>query len=111
MGDDTDYRCFNLDMYSKLHFGLGIVSGPLGTGKLTLASAITVPMCLNPAIKHVYLIMSAASNEATNNILDSTNALTKSSIKKFTDDGASANQLMVAPGYSSKRSRRRVSEL
>ncbi|KAG5795246.1 hypothetical protein H9Q69_005708 [Fusarium xylarioides] len=78
--------------FSKLHFGLGIVSGPPGTGKSTLASAITVLMCLNPTIKHVYL--SAASNEATDNILDRTNALAKS-IKKLTDDGVSANQLMV----------------
>ncbi|PNP79505.1 hypothetical protein FNYG_07121 [Fusarium nygamai] len=86
--------------FSKLHFGLGIVSGPPGTGKSTLASAITVLMCLNPTIKHVYL--SAASNEATDNILDRTNALAKSIIEKLTDDGVSANQLMVVRGYRLK---------
>ncbi|TVY63326.1 putative ATP-dependent helicase [Fusarium oxysporum f. sp. cubense] len=86
--------------FSKLHFGLGIVSGPPGTGKSTLASAITVLMCLNQTIKHVYV--SAASNEATDNILDRIDALAKSIIKKLTDDGISANQLMVVRGYRIK---------
>ncbi|PCD30405.1 hypothetical protein AU210_010087 [Fusarium oxysporum f. sp. radicis-cucumerinum] len=86
--------------FSKLHFGLGIVSGPPGTGKSTLASAITVLMCLNQTIKHVYV--SATSNEATDNILDRIDALAKSIIKKLTDDGISANQLMVVRGYRIK---------
>ncbi|KAF5643765.1 uncharacterized protein FTJAE_3064 [Fusarium tjaetaba] len=86
--------------FSKLHFGLGIVSGPPGTGKSTLASAITVLMCLNPTIKHVYL--SAASNEATDNILDRTNALAKTIIKNLTADGVSVSQLMVVRGYRLK---------
>ncbi|EMT73564.1 hypothetical protein FOC4_g10002048 [Fusarium odoratissimum] len=86
--------------FSKLHFGLGIVSGPAGTGKSTLASAITVLMCLNQTIKHVYV--SAASNEATDNILDRIDTLAKSIIKKLTEDGISANQLMVVRGYRIK---------
>ncbi|KAH7144827.1 P-loop containing nucleoside triphosphate hydrolase protein [Fusarium sp. MPI-SDFR-AT-0072] len=86
--------------FSKLHFGLGIVSGPPGTGKSTLASAITVLMCLNQTIKHVYV--SAASNEATDNILDRIDDLTKSIIKKLTDDGVSVNHLMVVRGYRIK---------
>ncbi|RKL47875.1 hypothetical protein BFJ70_g2242 [Fusarium oxysporum] len=86
--------------FSKLHFGLGIVSGPAGTGKSTLASAITVLMCLNQTIKHVYV--SAASNEATDNILDRIDTLAKSIIKKLTEDGISAKQLMVVRGYRIK---------
>ncbi|KAH7475705.1 hypothetical protein FOMA001_g11571 [Fusarium oxysporum f. sp. matthiolae] len=86
--------------FSKLHFGLGIVSGPAGTGKSTLASAITVLMCLNQTIKHVYV--SAASNEATDNILDRIDTLAKHIIKKLTEDGISANQLMVVRGYRIK---------
>ncbi|RYC85559.1 hypothetical protein BFJ63_vAg11529 [Fusarium oxysporum f. sp. narcissi] len=86
--------------FSKLHFGLGIVSGPPGTGKSTLASAITVLMCLNQTIKHVYV--SATSNEATDNILDRIDTLAKSIIKKLTEDGISANQLMVVRGYRIK---------
>ncbi|KAG7410760.1 DNA polymerase alpha-associated DNA helicase A [Fusarium oxysporum f. sp. rapae] len=86
--------------FNKLHFGLGIVSGPPGTGKSTLASAITVLMCLNQTIKHVYV--TAASNEATDNILDRIDDLTKSIIKKLTDDGVSVNHLMVVRGYRIK---------
>ncbi|KAG4277199.1 hypothetical protein FPRO04_07496 [Fusarium proliferatum] len=95
-GDRSKVRQY----FSSLHFGLGIVSGPPGTGKSTLASAITVLMCLNPTIKHVYL--SAASNEATDNILDRTDALAKSIIKKLIADDISVNQLMVVRGYRLK---------
>ncbi|KAI6767580.1 hypothetical protein HG530_005589 [Fusarium avenaceum] len=54
--------------FSKLHFGFGLVSGPPGSGKSNLASVLTILMCYNESIKRVYV--SAASNEATTNILN-----------------------------------------
>ncbi|KAL4728823.1 hypothetical protein ACLX1H_003222 [Fusarium chlamydosporum] len=54
--------------FGKLHLSLGIVSGPPGTGKSHLASVIVILMCFNPSIKQVYV--TAASNGATDNILD-----------------------------------------
>jgi hypothetical protein len=54
--------------FGKLHFGLGLVSGPPGTGKSHLASIVVILMCFNKSINHVYV--TAASNGATDNILE-----------------------------------------
>ncbi|KAF9769124.1 hypothetical protein IL306_013516 [Fusarium sp. DS 682] len=84
--------------FSKLHLGLGLVTGPPGTGKSHLASAIVVLMCLNPSLQHVYV--SAASNGATDNFLDRIAAVAQKTISQLIDHGLDVKHLMLVRGYS-----------
>ncbi|KAF5967313.1 hypothetical protein FCOIX_12024 [Fusarium coicis] len=84
--------------FSKLHLGLGLVSGPPGTGKSHLASAIVVLMCHNPSLRQVYV--SAASNGATDNILERIHDITTKTVTNLIDRGIEVNHLMLVRGYS-----------
>ncbi|KAG5821598.1 hypothetical protein H9Q74_000056 [Fusarium xylarioides] len=84
--------------FSKLHLGLGLVSGPPGTGKSHLASAIVVLMCLNPSLQQVYV--SAASNGATDNILERINDIATKTTGNLIDRGVDVKHLMLVRGYS-----------
>ncbi|KAH7262916.1 P-loop containing nucleoside triphosphate hydrolase protein [Fusarium tricinctum] len=84
--------------FSKLHFGFGFVSGPPGSGKSNLASVLTVLMCFNESIKHVYV--SAGSNVATTNILNRMNDIATTITHKLTDRGYQSKRLMFIRGYS-----------
>ncbi|KAF5548331.1 hypothetical protein FPHYL_9946 [Fusarium phyllophilum] len=84
--------------FSKLHLGLGLVSGPPGTGKSHLASAIVVLMCHNPALRQVYV--SAASNGATDNILERIHDVATKTTTNLIDCGVDVKHLMLVRGYS-----------
>ncbi|KAJ4251889.1 hypothetical protein NW762_011186 [Fusarium torreyae] len=84
--------------FAKLHFGFGLVSGPPGTGKSHLASIIVVLMCYNRTIEHVYV--SAASNGATDNILDRIHDIARATTSKLIDNGIGIKHLMLVRGYS-----------
>ncbi|CEI42076.1 unnamed protein product [Fusarium venenatum] len=61
--------------FGKLYLGLGLVSGPPGTGKSHLASIVVILMCFNKFINHVYV--AAASNGATDNIIERIDSMTE----------------------------------
>ncbi|KAF5644460.1 hypothetical protein F52700_2459 [Fusarium sp. NRRL 52700] len=84
--------------FSKLHLGLGFVTGPPGTGKSHLASAIVVLMCHNPSLRQVYV--SAASNGATDNILERIQDIATKTTSHLIDSGADVKHLMLVRGYS-----------
>nr|RBQ85985.1 hypothetical protein FVER53263_06599 [Fusarium verticillioides] len=84
--------------FSKLHLGLGLVSGPPGTGKSHLASAIVVLMCHNHSLRQVYV--SAASNGATDNILERIQDIATKTTTNLIDRGVDVNHLMLVRGYS-----------
>ncbi|KAF5533609.1 hypothetical protein FNAPI_12626 [Fusarium napiforme] len=84
--------------FSKLHLGLGLVSGPPGTGKSHLASAIVVLMCHNPCLRQVYV--SAASNGATDNILERIQDIATKTTTNLIDRGVDVKHLMLVRGYS-----------
>ncbi|OBS20115.1 hypothetical protein FPOA_11837 [Fusarium poae] len=82
--------------FSKLYLGLGLVSGPPGTGKSHLASIIVILMCFNKSIKHVYV--SAASNGATDNIVERIDGIAKKITAALA--GSHVKNLMLLRGYS-----------
>ncbi|KAF5702111.1 hypothetical protein FMUND_13606 [Fusarium mundagurra] len=84
--------------FSKLHLGLGLVSGPPGTGKSHLASAIVVLMCFNPSLQQVYV--SAASNGATDNILERIHDIATKTTTNLIGSGVDVKHLMLVRGYS-----------
>ncbi|KAM0545572.1 hypothetical protein ACHAPJ_011272 [Fusarium lateritium] len=84
--------------FSKLHLGLGLVSGPPGTGKSHLASIVVMLMCFNRSIENVYV--SAASNGATDNILDRIHDVTSTTISKLIENGLDVKHPMLLRGYS-----------
>ncbi|KAF5233165.1 hypothetical protein FANTH_12641 [Fusarium anthophilum] len=84
--------------FSKLHLGLGLVTGPPGTGKSHLASAIVVLMCHNPSLGQVYV--SAASNGATDNILERIQDVATKTTTSLIDAGVEVKHLMLVRGYS-----------
>ncbi|RFN50465.1 hypothetical protein FIE12Z_5228 [Fusarium flagelliforme] len=81
--------------FGKLHLGLGLVSGPPGTGKSQLAAILVVLMCFNDSIQQVYV--AAASNGATDNILDRIDGMAQKVSERLQGD---FKQLMVLRGYS-----------
>ncbi|KAJ4015449.1 hypothetical protein NW752_006912 [Fusarium irregulare] len=81
--------------FGKLHLGLGLVSGPPGTGKSHLAAILVVAMCFNSSIQHVYV--TAASNDSTDNILDRIDAMAQEVTGKLQGH---AKHLMALRGYS-----------
>ncbi|KAJ4135210.1 hypothetical protein NW768_004831 [Fusarium equiseti] len=81
--------------FGKLHLGIGLVSGPPGTGKSHLAAILVLLMCFNNSIKQVYV--AAASNGATDNILDRIDDMAKKVAAKPQGD---SKHLMVVRGYS-----------
>ncbi|RSL68091.1 hypothetical protein CEP53_002710 [Fusarium sp. AF-6] len=83
--------------FSKLHFGIGLVSAAPGMGKSHLASIIITLMCLNPSIQQLYV--SAASNGATDNILERTNNIAKPIVDKLIHAGYPVKRLMLIRGY------------
>jgi hypothetical protein len=84
--------------FSHLHMGLGLVSGPPGTGKSHLASVLVMMMCFNHSIKHVYV--SAASNGSTDNILDRIDNIATKTTQRLIEDGSEIKHLMLVRGYS-----------
>jgi hypothetical protein len=86
--------------FSKLHLGLGLVTGPPGTGKSHLASALIVLMCLNPSLHHIYV--SASSNGATDNILERIHGIAMKTTSNLIDRGLDVKHLMLVRGYSVK---------
>ncbi|KAI6747699.1 hypothetical protein HG531_008241 [Fusarium graminearum] len=82
--------------FGKLHLGLGLVSGPPGTGKSHLASIVVILMCLNKSIKHVYV--AAASNGATDNIVERIDGMAQTIIGTLL--GSDVKHLMLLRGYS-----------
>nr|CEG04354.1 unnamed protein product [Fusarium clavum] len=81
--------------FGKLHLGLGLVSGPPGTGKSHLASIIVILMCFNKSIKKIYV--TAASNGAADNILDRIDGMAR----RITDNlQGDFKHLMLVRGYS-----------
>lgn len=82
--------------FGKLQLGLGLVSGPPGTGKSHLASIIALLMCHNKSIKHVYV--TAASHGATDNILERINNMAQAVNDKLHD--TDHQHLMFLRGYS-----------
>ncbi|KAG4283192.1 hypothetical protein FPRO06_09865 [Fusarium proliferatum] len=84
--------------FSKLHLGLGLVTGPPGTGKSHLASAIVVLMCHNPSIQKVYV--SASSNGATDNILERIQDIATKTTTSLIDRDVDVKHLMLVRGYS-----------
>ncbi|KAF5663473.1 hypothetical protein FDENT_13119 [Fusarium denticulatum] len=84
--------------FSKLHLGLGLISGPPGTGKSHLASAIVFLMCHNSALRQVYV--SAASNGATDNILERIHDIATKTTSNLIDRGVDVKHLMLVRGYS-----------
>lgn len=83
--------------FSKLHFGIGLVSAAPGMGKSHLASIIITLMCLNPSIQQLYV--SAASNGATDNILERVSYIAEPIVSKLIDAGHPVNRLMLIRGY------------
>ncbi|CAG1994200.1 unnamed protein product [Fusarium graminearum] len=81
--------------FGKLYFGLGLVSGPPGTGKSHLASIVVILMCLNKSIKHVYV--AAASNGATDNIVERIDGMAQTIIGPLL--GSDVKHLMLLRGY------------
>ncbi|KAF4969297.1 hypothetical protein FSARC_3452 [Fusarium sarcochroum] len=84
--------------FGKLHLGLGLVSGPPGTGKSHLASIIVMLMLFNHTIEHVYV--SAASNGATDNILDRIHDVVRTTTIKLMDNDLDIKHPMLVRGYS-----------
>ncbi|KAM0187542.1 hypothetical protein ACHAPI_011079 [Fusarium lateritium] len=84
--------------FGRLHMGLGLVSGPPGTGKSHLASILVMVMCFNHSIKHVYV--SAASNGSTDNILERIDNIATKTTKRMIEDGSEIKHLMLVRGYS-----------
>ncbi|RGP77295.1 hypothetical protein FLONG3_4593 [Fusarium longipes] len=82
--------------FGKLHLGLGLVSGPPGTGKSHLASIIVLLMCFNESIKHVYV--AAASNGATDNILERIDGMAQTIEEALSE--RDHKHLMLLRGYS-----------
>lgn len=91
------------EYFGKLHFGIGLVSAAPGMGKSHLASILVTLLCLNPSIRKVYV--SAASNVATNNILEKSSNIAESVVKLLTDAGHPVNRLMLVRGYNGKMER------
>ncbi|KAF5231409.1 hypothetical protein FAUST_9272 [Fusarium austroamericanum] len=81
--------------FGKLYFGLGLVSGPPGTGKSHIASIVVILMCLNKSIKHVYV--AAASNGATDNIVERIDGMAQTIIEPLL--GSDVKHLMLLRGY------------
>lgn len=81
--------------FSKLHLGLGLVSGPPGTGKSHLAANLVIAMCFNSSIQQVYV--AAASNGSTDNILDRIDDMAQKVTAKLQGH---PKHLMVLRGYS-----------
>ncbi|KAM0365139.1 hypothetical protein ACHAPK_010045 [Fusarium culmorum] len=82
--------------FGKLYLGLGLVSGPPGTGKSHLASIVVTLLCFNKSIKKVYV--AAASNGATDNIAERINTMAQ--MITGTLLRSDVKQLMVLRGYS-----------
>jgi hypothetical protein len=93
--DDRPRVC---QYFGDLHMGLGLVSGPPGTGKSHLASILVMMMCFNHSIKHVYV--SAASNGSTDNILDRIDNIATNTTQRLIEDGCEIKHLMLVRGYS-----------
>ncbi|KAL2681373.1 hypothetical protein Neosp_008984 [[Neocosmospora] mangrovei] len=91
------------EYFSKLHFGIGLVSAAPGMGKSHLASILVTLLCLNPSIRKLYV--SAASNVATDNILDKSSNIAESIVKTLTDAGYPVKRLMLVRGYNGKMER------
>ncbi|KAM0414551.1 hypothetical protein ACHAPT_013610 [Fusarium lateritium] len=82
------------EYFGKLHFGIGLVSAAPGMGKSHLASIIVTLLCLNPSIRKLYV--SAASNGATDNILDRINKIAESIVDKLIVDKLIVDKLIIA---------------
>ncbi|KAM0338190.1 hypothetical protein ACHAPU_011398 [Fusarium lateritium] len=86
------------EYFSKLHFGFGLVSGPPGTGKSTLAAVLAMLMCSNDSIKSLYV--TAGSNVATTNILDRMDEVATKVGRHLVDSGSQVKGLMLLRGFS-----------
>ncbi|GKU19761.1 unnamed protein product [Fusarium langsethiae] len=82
--------------FGKLYLGLGLVSGPPGTGKSHLASIVVILMCFNKSIKQVYV--AAASNGATDNIIERIDGMSQKIIGALPK--SHVKYLMLLRGYS-----------
>ncbi|RMJ07944.1 hypothetical protein BHE90_012511 [Fusarium euwallaceae] len=91
------------EYFSKLHFGIGLVSAAPGMGKSHLASILITLLCLNPSIRKLYV--SAASNVATDNILLRSSNIAESTVSTLAGAGYPVKRLMLVRGYNGKMER------
>ncbi|KAJ4163106.1 hypothetical protein NW754_014529 [Fusarium falciforme] len=91
------------EYFGKLHFGIGLVSAAPGMGKSHLASILVTLLCLNPSIRKLYV--SAASNIATDNILEKSSDIADSIVVTLAVAGHPVKRLMLVRGYNGKMER------